>query len=67
MSHSLTMRKALVNPNTVISIGADGKLLQSERRSHQWEPAIECLGMRAKQTYSNKVTNKNIYKNDIYI
>eukprot|EP00434_Breviolum_minutum_P026132 symbB.v1.2.023106.t1/scaffold2093.1/size89838/3 len=42
LHHSLTMRQAMVNPNTVLSIGADGKLLQSERRSHQWEPVYEC-------------------------
>lgn len=41
LHHDLTRRKAHINPNTVMSISADGKLLQSERRSHQWEPATE--------------------------
>ena len=62
------MRKALVNPNTVISIGADGKLLQSERRSHQWEPTVECLGIRVKQSGWNRNMMKYaMYRQDTHI
>lgn len=41
LHHSLTMRKPMMNPNAVLSISADGKLLHSERRSHQWQPVAE--------------------------
>jgi len=42
LHHSLTMRKPMINPNTVLSISADGKLLHSERNeSKQWQPISE--------------------------
>jgi len=39
--YSLTMRRRDISPSMVFSIGADGKLLRTERSSHQWVPAGE--------------------------
>lgn len=41
--YSLTMRRRDMCPNTVLSIGADGKLLRTERctQTHQWVPSGE--------------------------